>query len=107
MTGRSLDTELKRLRSDFVTLQEDMADIAGLMRELAGTRATAARETAAGSLRTGSERLSRGLHAANARRRQAVGQAEETIAVHPFLSLFIAFGVGFLAAVAGGLMRRE
>jgi ElaB/YqjD/DUF883 family membrane-anchored ribosome-binding protein len=107
MTGRPLDAELRRLHLDFATLREDLADVAVLMQELAGSQAAEARDAASHRLGRGAGHLGRGLRAADTQRRRAVTGAEETVGSHPVVGLFVAFGVGFLAALAGGLLRRE
>ena len=107
MAERSLDKELQRLRSDFVTLQEDMADVAGLLQELAATRAASARHSAADAWHSSSREIGRRLQRANSRRREAAEDVRTRVTGHPFLSLAIAFGAGFIVAAAGILARRE
>jgi ElaB/YqjD/DUF883 family membrane-anchored ribosome-binding protein len=98
MADRDLDQEIRQLREDFATLQADVSELAGALREAGLGRAEEARDSAAERLRARRERVEEQLRAARSRGREALGDFEETVGGHPLGSLATAFGAGFVLA---------
>lgn len=98
MAEKDLEEQLKQLRSDFATLQEDVAALASALKESGTERIEGARLSAAERLRARSDELRRELRAAQARGRQTVDEVENLLSDHPLGSVAIAFGLGFIIA---------
>jgi len=98
MAEHDVSAEIRKLRSDFATLQNDVADLTDAIRRSSADRIDDARSSASDQLRESRARLRRQADVARARGREAVDELEENISGHPMSSVAMAFGAGFIAA---------
>ena len=98
MADKALEDELKELRADFARMQDDIADLAGALRELGVRKVDEARDSAEEELRARREQLREHLRSARTRGRETVEDLGDTMGEHPLSSLGIAFGAGFIIA---------
>ena len=98
MAERDMSSEIRQLREDFAALQNDVAEITALLRELGADRFEDAKSSTADTLREGREQFRRRVDAARARGQETIDEIGDTIGGHPLGSVAMAFGIGFLVA---------
>lgn len=96
MAEPDVQKELNAIRQDLANLQADMADLAGVLRDLGARRVEGLRNSVEGELRDSREALRRRLDEMRAGGRKRLGEFEEGVGEHPLSALATAFGIGFI-----------
>lgn len=98
MADKDLNDEIRQLRSDFSTLQNDVAELTSLLRDLGAERIDESRTAAAERIQAARDRLRRQADKARSRGQETISDVEQAIGGHPLSSVTMAFGIGFLVA---------
>jgi ElaB/YqjD/DUF883 family membrane-anchored ribosome-binding protein len=98
MADPDMSAEIRQLKEDLATLQQDVSGLTGLIRELGTERFDTVKASTVENLRARRETLRRRLAAAEARGRETAEDIQDSIGGHPLGSVAMAFGLGFLVA---------
>lgn len=98
MAEADLNREMQSLRADLAKLREDLAGIAGALKDAGHEKAQGARESLADLLSSVREELRGALGQARDAGKKSVETVGHEIEQRPLTSLLTAFGVGFVLA---------
>lgn len=90
--------ELNALKADIAQLRDDLRALTDAVKGVAAERVSSGRQRAEEQARKAWEDVERRFEEALNRGRAAAGNVEQEVTQHPALSLFTAFGAGFLIA---------
>lgn len=111
MAEKELQDELKQLRADLATLQSDVAELVGTLKNLGVSRVEGMKNSLEDEIHNRREELRRRLNEARSTGRRAVDETveglEKGIGQHPLSSLLTAFGLGFVIAKLMDLGKRH
>lgn len=93
-----LRKEVDELRADLKALRSDIGELTRAVGELAGEQVQGARESIKDEVGRAREALRRGAASAKARGQAAQEDIESEISDHPYASMAISFGLGFIIA---------
>jgi ElaB/YqjD/DUF883 family membrane-anchored ribosome-binding protein len=99
MSSRNnVNTEVKELYEDLRRLRSDLSDLAQALLDAGAETARGAGERVVRGAEAGVDRLAEMLRTLRARGDRAAHGVEDGVRRHPFVSLLVAMGLGFLAA---------
>lgn len=104
MADREAHAEIETLKAELARLREDFAGVAAALRDAGMAETENMRENTSEFLSNLKEHLGHALDEAKEKGKRSMEVVENQVSEHPFASLLIAFGVGF---VLGKLLDRK
>jgi ElaB/YqjD/DUF883 family membrane-anchored ribosome-binding protein len=100
----AVTSEVKELREDLHRLRGDLSNLASALLDAGVDTARDVKDRTVRSAEAGVDRLAEFLHTLRSRGDRAAHRIEDGVRRHPFVSLLMAMGLGFLLsrAVDGG-----